>query len=36
MRANAEDMVHGRCDGIGGRMEGVARSEGDDKEGDRR
>jgi hypothetical protein len=36
MRASAEDMVNGRCDGIGGgRVEGVARSEGDDREGDR-
>jgi hypothetical protein len=32
MRASAEDMVHGRCDGIGGRVEGVARSESDDRE----
>ena len=35
MRASAEDMVNGRCDGIRGRVEGAARSEGDDKEGDR-
>jgi hypothetical protein len=33
MRVGAEDMVHGRCDGIGGRVEGVVRSEGDDREG---
>jgi hypothetical protein len=35
MRASAEDMVNGRCDGIGGCVEGMARSEGDDREGDR-
>jgi hypothetical protein len=35
MRASGEDMVNGRCDGIGGHVEGVARSEGDDREGDR-
>ena len=30
-----EDMVNGTCDGIGGPVEGVARSEGDGREGDR-
>jgi hypothetical protein len=33
MRASAEDMVHGRCDGIEERVERVARSENDDREG---
>jgi hypothetical protein len=33
MRASAEDMVYGRSDGIGEGVEGVARSESDDREG---
>ena len=35
MRANVEDMVHGRCNGIGKCVKGVARSESDGGEGNR-
>jgi hypothetical protein len=35
MRASAKDMVHGRCNGIGKCVKGVARSERDGGEGNR-
>jgi hypothetical protein len=34
MRASAEDVMHGRCNGIGERVKGVVRRESDGRGGE--